>query len=99
MSGTAGVRVVWHKLLHESGRHAWARNVKIVRNTCFGDAACPGKVSLLRGAINQSLLWYLPQDVQKTVIITHPGGWVETHMGCEQCDRCGHRAWCGAPHK
>lgn len=96
---TAAVRTVWHKLLHESGRTAWAMNVRIVRSACFNEAACPGKVSLLRGSVNQRLLWYLPQDVKKTVIITNPGGWVDTYLGCQECDRCGHRGWCGVPHK
>jgi hypothetical protein len=63
---TPTMLVQWHRLVHESGKRVWARNQRIVYNTCM-DRACPSKPFLLEGFIQGERLWYAPRDVELTV--------------------------------
>ena len=89
MRGPTIIMTLWHRLAHESGKRVWARNVRIVSNTCL-DRACPGKPYLLQGYIKGYCLWYSPSDVQQTVHVVK-GEHLYSVEGMGACTACQRR--------
>ncbi len=79
---------VWHRLLHESGKHVWAMNRRVVTNPCVSSISCPGnRPMLMEGRIEGHMLWYLPQDVMQTVHVLN-GTVTDIVHGCGTCAQC-----------
>ena len=77
---------IWHKLLHESGKHIWALNRKVVTGPCF-IRGCPGKPLYMQGRIDGEMLWYMPQDVQQTLHVKN-GSVLAMEQGVGACNKC-----------